>query len=598
MTPRRSRLAPPRRFAGSLRRARGILAPLLALAILLGPASFLRAQPEPTGLRAYLINGLWHRFYRLDEAMARTGFGVTSQSWATASIGFGFAGPWTGDIPVGLEHLPALDACTTHDVIVICNVHGKAIPPEMAASIKRHVERGGGLLLLGGRFAFGGQFRNNPALAEVAPVTFSDAIDLSPHPAGLAIRPTADPLAKPLAGLSWDRSPATFWIHAVEPKPDAHVILEAGGKPLLIYGSMGKGRVALFAGTVLGETQEGKLPFWEWNDWPAALAGALAWVTEPIPANKAAATAAWGADLRRQADQMGGLKAGPFSTKLLESLPLLDDPATAASALRALADSDGELPEPAWAPLLARLTTRVGASSADAAQALVDSGHTRKAALGLAALGAARGAAAVPALLGTYHRGAVKPPPSATHDDIAAPLVVTPEQTFTLRMGVVIGLGLTRDPAARPALRNVLEDLAPRLPGHPDRLDNDEQLFQLAWLSLALTGDAPAGARVADMLLENIYAISRARSAGTDYEFPNVRRATPTLLAWQQLQWELIGAAPAEARVALSERFAAIDEVRVVPAALAALDGKTLPPKALEALRKSPLPALRELAGR
>ncbi|MCX5660293.1 MAG: glutamine amidotransferase [Planctomycetota bacterium] len=575
---------------------------LAALLVLL-LAQALHAQADASVRRAHIVTGLWHRFYRLDEALARAKFSITSQSWASATNGFGFAGPWEGDYGSGLEHLPALDVCATNDVIVLCNVNGRALPQELLAGLKRHVERGGGLLMLGGRFAFGPQYRGTPALAELAPVEFGEKLDLRAEPAGLALRPTDDPWAKPLAGLTWDKSPALFWRHEVKPKPGAHVVLEAGGQPALVLGTFGKGRVALFAGTVLGEPGAGTLPFWEWSDWPAALGATMDWLAEPLSAGRAEAAAAWGRELRQQVDQIGGLKIDALTARLLAALPLLDDPSTAALALRALADCDGDLSDTAWEALLTRLAPHCGEGSAAAAEALVKSGRPRKTSLGLAALGGARGAGAVATLRSFYISGMVKAGAAAVSVDPGAAggvdgaaLVATPEDAHVIRLGALVGLGMTRDAAARPVLRTALEELAGKSPGHPDGLDAVEQSFQQAWLSTLLTGDASAAPRVVDILTENIYAISRARSGGTDLEWPNLHRPTPQMLRWQQLQWEQLASAPAGVRAAIAERLAAIDEVRVAPLALAALGGKALSPEAAAALKRSPVAAVRALA--
>ena len=44
--------------------------------------------------------------------------------------------------------------------------------------------------------------------------------------------------------------------------------LLAGTEPVLFSSSYGKGRVAVFTGTVLGEPVGKEQPFWQWSGWP------------------------------------------------------------------------------------------------------------------------------------------------------------------------------------------------------------------------------------------------------------------------------------------------------------------------------------------
>lgn len=61
-------------------------------------------------------------------------------------------------------------------------------------------------------------------------------------------------------------------------KSGGEAVVTAGEKPILVLGTYGKGRVAVFAGTVLGEPDEGTLPFWEWDHWPTLLGRTLQWL--------------------------------------------------------------------------------------------------------------------------------------------------------------------------------------------------------------------------------------------------------------------------------------------------------------------------------
>ena len=71
-----------------------------------------------------------------------------------------------------------------------------------------------------------------------------------------------------------------YWRHRVTPKPGAVVAVTAGGEPVLITGTYGQGRVAVFAGTALGEPNGQEVPFWQWSDWPRLLQNTITWVAQ------------------------------------------------------------------------------------------------------------------------------------------------------------------------------------------------------------------------------------------------------------------------------------------------------------------------------
>ncbi|MDP6111278.1 MAG: HEAT repeat domain-containing protein [Planctomycetota bacterium] len=50
---------------------------------------------------------------------------------------------------------------------------------------------------------------------------------------------------------------------------------------MLIVGRHGRGRTAVFAGTVNGEPPEGVTAFWLWHDWPQLLANTIEWLIGP-----------------------------------------------------------------------------------------------------------------------------------------------------------------------------------------------------------------------------------------------------------------------------------------------------------------------------
>src|SRR5205823_1656696 len=81
-----------------------------------------------------------------------------------------------------------------------------------------------------------------------------------------------------LEGLSFADKPVTQFYHDVKPKADATVLIKAGNVPILIVGTYGKGRVALFTATLHGEPQAGATAYWKWKDWDRLVQNTVAWL--------------------------------------------------------------------------------------------------------------------------------------------------------------------------------------------------------------------------------------------------------------------------------------------------------------------------------
>jgi hypothetical protein len=146
--------------------------------------------------------------------------------------------------------------------------------------VARSVERGAGLLMLGGWESFYGRLGEYHAspLAEVLPVRMRHSDDRRNSAQPCLLNKTAEhPI---LAGLPWDRPPGIGGFNAVEPKPGAQTLLTAvlfavhcaagefqftrgAETPLLVVGEHGRGRVAALATDVAPHWVGG---FVDWGD--------------------------------------------------------------------------------------------------------------------------------------------------------------------------------------------------------------------------------------------------------------------------------------------------------------------------------------------
>jgi uncharacterized membrane protein len=154
-----------------------------------------------------------------------------------------------------------------YDVYIFGDVDAKAFSPDELTSLANAVNRGAGLIMLGGLHSFGAGGYGHTALADVLPVAFDrferqnfdEPIRGDLHEGGpLKIKPTAVGETQSLMLLAARNKNAATWA-ALPPldganrfrqlKPGAQVLAAStSGTPLLVAKDYGNGRVLAFAG--------------------------------------------------------------------------------------------------------------------------------------------------------------------------------------------------------------------------------------------------------------------------------------------------------------------------------------------------------------
>jgi uncharacterized membrane protein len=166
-----------------------------------------------------------------------------------------------------------------YDVVVISDVgansfqlppqtFGRSIPsPDRSALVRDFVERGGGVLMVGGYLTFSGvdakaRWGRTP-LAAALPVAVLDRDDRVELPHG--VRPRVVGGHGIVDGLDpcW---PALLGLNEVTAKPEASVLAECDGYPLLVVGGYGEGRSAAFTSDVAPHWAPP--PFLAWDGYP------------------------------------------------------------------------------------------------------------------------------------------------------------------------------------------------------------------------------------------------------------------------------------------------------------------------------------------
>ncbi len=162
-----------------------------------------------------------------------------------------------------VDYVPSsIEEMFQYNLIVIGNIDYEAIGEDFAAYLKYYVEHGGGLLVLGGDWAFGhGEYAGTP-FEELLPIKCGGSFDLKPAGPNAVLTMDGEPF-DPAA------KPTVAFVHVpTEVKPGAQIPMRAGAAPFLVVGYPGhQGTVGVMLGAPLGKPALGEA-FWQWRDWP------------------------------------------------------------------------------------------------------------------------------------------------------------------------------------------------------------------------------------------------------------------------------------------------------------------------------------------
>jgi len=247
------------------------------------------------GRNILVVNGLYADLYHLPEACARLGKVIddatppttTEKANEQADPPAANAGEVrVQNVTLNVEeerctlagYPGTLAGLSRYDTVVLINVDASWLPLQQRIAMRDFVKAGGGLLVLGGNYSLGqGQFAGT-FLEDILPITVAEAKDVQPAAKPLPLSKPANSLADSLPGEMWKAPGYLYWRHVVKPKPGAKVELLAGTEPVLFSAAAGKGRVAVFTGTVLGEATGHEQPFWQWDGWIGMMGNTLGWL--------------------------------------------------------------------------------------------------------------------------------------------------------------------------------------------------------------------------------------------------------------------------------------------------------------------------------
>ncbi|MCG2658855.1 MAG: glutamine amidotransferase [Kiritimatiellae bacterium] len=223
------------------------------------------------------LRGPAYSIYRLNEAVNRKG-----EQDVEIKGGYLFLGGQGRNVSY---FPPSADDLYQYDAILLMDIDTRALGSQSIGMIRQYVEDGGGLLVFGGWFSYAaGNIKDTP-LYDLLPYR----IETSPF--GLRQAKPSEILKIVnhktwLKGFVVDEKVVSPWYHELIPAKDAELLVTVGEKPWLATRSYGAGRVAACAGTVLGQSANEQVTFFEWKKWPKLLKMMIEWSAQKtVPGN-------------------------------------------------------------------------------------------------------------------------------------------------------------------------------------------------------------------------------------------------------------------------------------------------------------------------
>lgn len=164
----------------------------------------------------------------------------------------------------------------SYDVVVLADIPQDPLTADNRRRLAEFVTLGGGLLLLGGPYAYGGAGWAGSPLEPLLPVSIGRTFDM--RPAGPDARPVLTPVGRKRLGPVGTSLGVVPWRNEVAVRAGARVWLTAGGKPLAVFRRAGEGRALAVLGTAVGQAPRGSCAFYDSPGWPTLLKRMLSYL--------------------------------------------------------------------------------------------------------------------------------------------------------------------------------------------------------------------------------------------------------------------------------------------------------------------------------
>jgi len=175
------------------------------------------------------------------------------------------------------EFPDSYESLLQYDVLVLDNIHASYLGAKRRVMIADFVRAGGGVLIFGGYCNLSLGADHNTYLEDLMPVRIAGFKQMLQDNNGLPLK-----IEKPerLPGIAWTSAPQAFTVDVSPLKDGAEVWMTAGGKPALVAGRYGKGRVLVFMINPHGDYGAQARPYWKSAAWPRILAACVQWLGE------------------------------------------------------------------------------------------------------------------------------------------------------------------------------------------------------------------------------------------------------------------------------------------------------------------------------
>ena len=216
------------------------------------------------------LRGLWHEYFRVDEAI--------KAALPTATVTDG----WLDSSPVGLalSYFPGdYPSLLGYDLIVLGNVPAAPLDLVGQEMLKDYLGAGGNVLLLGGDQAYGQAGFGNKGLLDALPLDMGGSYNWRKLTGAHALKVAADlPVTH---GVAFGPRDSVYYSHLCTPKAGATVAVTAGDKPMLVLGTTPKGgRIACVLATPFGEAAPGETAFWDAPAWNTMMGNTVHWLVK------------------------------------------------------------------------------------------------------------------------------------------------------------------------------------------------------------------------------------------------------------------------------------------------------------------------------
>jgi uncharacterized membrane protein len=170
----------------------------------------------------------------------------------------------TVDVPgrIAADFPKDANALSKYSLVLLSNANPRALGFQGRDMLKDWVEQGGTLIVTGGPQSFGKGQTRGTTLEDLYPIQVrpDDLTDGGPFQPGNVLPPSCP---------AYGGQAGSYLIHRATAKPEAKVVLQCNGCPLLAYQKVGLGTVVVFTGTGL-ENELKVQPFWAdraWGQW-------------------------------------------------------------------------------------------------------------------------------------------------------------------------------------------------------------------------------------------------------------------------------------------------------------------------------------------